>query len=278
MLTRVLAHLEIIRPHNMLAAALGVAAGYYVAGGSDARAVLPVAMLAALATGAGNVINDIFDFEIDRVNKPRRPLPSGRMSRRSAVVWYALLSAVTVAGGVMLGNLRLTGIVLLWQVFLFLYASVFKRHWVGGNLTVAAVSASAFLAGAVAAGDARAAMVPMAIAFAFVVCRELIKGGEDLEGDRAAGVRTLAVVAGRTRAARVAGGAMLALAALIPAPAVAGLYGIRYFVIMEVLVVPVLVVGAVTAARAPERAVFAKISRALKLAMFAGIAAIAAGV
>ena len=31
-------------------------------------------------TGAGNAINDYFDLEIDRVNRPRRPIPSGRMS------------------------------------------------------------------------------------------------------------------------------------------------------------------------------------------------------
>ena len=71
---------------------------------------------------------------------------------------------------------------------------------------------------------------------------------------------------------------MLVLAALLPLPALAGAYNARYFLVMETLVVPVLVGGAVAVARRPERRTFGRVSRALKLAMFAGIVAIALGV
>ncbi len=273
---RVLALIQIIRPHNMLAAALGVVAGYYVASGSVGVRVLPVAFAAALATGAGNVINDYYDFAIDRVNKPQRPLPSGRLSPRGALVWYGLLAVVTTALAVTLPR-GLFMLVAMWEVALFGYARVFKRTWIAGNIVVSLVSASAFLAGGMAAGRPESSLIPMAIAFMFVMCREMIKGGEDLEGDRRAGVKTLAVVTGPERAAAVAAGAMLLLAMLLPVPAVAGVYGPRYFLTMELLVAPVLVVGGVAAVRHPERGVFGRVSRALKLAMFAGIVAIALG-
>ncbi|MDH4036752.1 MAG: geranylgeranylglycerol-phosphate geranylgeranyltransferase [Candidatus Krumholzibacteria bacterium] len=273
-----LALLEIIRPHNMLAAGLGVVAGYYVAAGTASARVMVVALVAALATGAGNVINDYYDFAIDRVNKPRRPLPSGRLSPRAARVWYAVLVVATTLLAAIALPQPLLVLALVWQLALFAYARVLKRTWIAGNVTVALVSASAFLAGAMAADWPGAAVIPMAIAFAFVMCREMIKGGEDLEGDRDAGVRTLAVVSGPERAARVAAGAMLLLAVLVPLPALAGLYGLRYFLAMEVLVAPVLILGALAVVRRPERRVFGRVSRALKLAMFAGILAIALGV
>jgi hypothetical protein len=58
---------------------------------------------------------------------------------------------------------------------------------------------------------------------------------------------------------------------------VAGVHGTAYFVLMGIFVVPALAVGAVHVAGAADRRAFARTSRALKLAMFVGIAAIAAG-
>lgn len=262
----------------MLAAALGVAAGFHVAGGGALQPLVPAALLAALATGAGNVINDYFDFAIDRVNKPRRPLPSGRLSPRAALAWYAALAVITTAVALVGVSGAVLVVVLAWEVLLFLYAAFLKRTWVAGNVTVAVVAASAFLAGGLAAGRPETSAVPMAVAFAFVMCRELIKGGEDLEGDSAAGVRTLAAIAGRERTACISACAMLAVAALIPLPSVAGLFGGRYLAVMVCLVTPVLMTGALAVVRRPERPVFGRVSRGLKLAMFAGIVAIALGV
>lgn len=261
----------------MLAAALGVVAGYVAAGGRSGREILATAVLTAFATGAGNIINDYFDLPIDAVNKPSRPLPSGRMRPGGALVLYGVIAALVTVASLLWLPRTVALVVIVWQVALFAYARVLKRSWVAGNASVALISASVFLAGALVAGRPRAAVIPMAIAFAFVVCRELVKGGEDLAGDRAAGVRTLAVQVGRERAASVAASAMLVVAALIPTPAVARLYAPVYLFVMEAFVVPALVFGALAIDRRPERVVFARVSRVLKLAMFAGIVAIALG-
>jgi len=277
MLTRLVAAVEITRPHNMAAAALSVVVGYSVAGGRDAHDALFAAAVTALVTGAGNVINDYYDVSIDRVNKPRRPLPSERLGRRGALVYYAMLTAAACAAAAWLLPARLAWLVVLWQAALFVYAARAKRVFLAGNLLVAAIASSAFLAGAILAGDPAAAKVPMGIAFVFVLSREVVKGGEDLAGDAAAGVGTLAVRLGPRRAATVAAALMLGLAAALPAPAIAGYYGATYFWLMEALVVPMLVVAAVVVVRRPERAAFARVSWMLKAGMFVGILAIAAG-
>jgi len=200
-------------------------------------------------------------------------------ARIEYVVLTVAIGAVSVLAWRGLGDLPGEVIALLaaWHVLLFAYAACLKRVLLVGNLLVAAVGASAFLAGALTAGDAAQSVTPIAIAFAFVFSREVIKGGEDIEGDRLLGVSTLASRFGRSTAARIAAVSMLVLAAVIPVPAVVGTYGNGYTWLMELVVVPLLVIGAVMVTRHPEKATFGRVSRLLKLGMFAGIAAIAIG-
>jgi geranylgeranylglycerol-phosphate geranylgeranyltransferase len=110
-----------------------------------------------------------------------------------------------------------------------------------------------------------------------VLCREIVKGAEDVDGDRSGGVRTLAVVLGERRAGSIAATLMLVLAVLIPLPALTEHYRAGYFFAMELFVVPVLLLSAMRVAGSESRDDFTATSRSLKLGMFVGIAAIALG-
>jgi hypothetical protein len=70
---------------------------------------------------------------------------------------------------------------------------------------------------------------------------------------------------------------MLVVATALPVPALVGAYRPAYAWIMLGLVVPALVVGAVVAVRGVAKSDYARVSRLLKLAMFAGLSAIIAG-
>jgi geranylgeranylglycerol-phosphate geranylgeranyltransferase len=274
---RASAFLLILRPYNMLASALAVLAGAYIARRGPVDGLLTVAVLAAIVTGAGNILNDCFDLPVDRINKPRRPLPSGSITRSAALAWYGALSVIATACALFLLPLRVTLLVAGWEVALAVYARWSKRWLVTGNLLVAAISSSAFVAGALLAENPRAAIIPAAIAFSFVLCREIVKGAEDVEGDRIGGVRTIAVVLGTRRAGTLAAVLMFLLAALLPIPALVAHYDAAYFLAMELLVAPVLMFGALRVAGSDSRSDYTKTSRALKLGMFLGIAAIALG-
>jgi len=254
-----------------------VAVGAYIAGMRDVQAFLFPVLLTALITGAGNVINDYYDIQIDLINKPRRPLPSQRLSPRAALVLYVVLTTAIVAASFLIRPVSLGALMVVWQALLFLYAVKLKRVFVAGNLLVAAVAASAFLAGAIAGGDPGSSAIPFAIAFGFVLSREMVKGCEDVDGDRVSGVRTAAVVLGVGRAARLSAVMMLVLVVLLPLPTIAGIYGNRYLWIMLVLVVPLLLGGAWMIYRNPERRVFNRVSWMLKAGMFSGMVALAAG-
>ena len=85
--------IQLCRPFTMLAPMVGVLAGAGAAMGASGTAfstalILRVgmgAMMAGVLNAASNALNQVFDIEVDRINKPNRPIPSGRMSRSSAI-------------------------------------------------------------------------------------------------------------------------------------------------------------------------------------------------
>jgi geranylgeranylglycerol-phosphate geranylgeranyltransferase len=277
MFRRLLVSIEILRPHNMLVAAFSVAAGYFIAGGRAAEYVWPAALFTALVTGAGNVINDCHDVHIDRINKPRRPLPSGRLTKRHAVAMYVVATVAITAGVLLTVPLPVAAVICAWQLLLFVYARSAKRVFVLGNLLVALIASSAFLAGGLLAGDTGAAVVPFVIAFVFIVSRELVKGAEDVEGDRAEGVGTAAAVVGLDRTVVWAASLMLVLSSLIPLPTVAGHYTRAYLWVMEGAVVPGLILSSLLVLKRPEKRTFGRVSWLLKIEMFFGVLAVGLG-
>jgi geranylgeranylglycerol-phosphate geranylgeranyltransferase len=277
MVKRLLVSIEITRPHNMLVAAFSVAAGYIIAGGTMVAELWPAALVTAAVTGAGNIVNDCYDIQIDRINKPRRPLPSGRLSYNYAVWLYGVCTGVITGAAFVFLPLSVSILVVLWQMALYIYARWAKRLYVVGNLLVAAVTSSVFLAGALLAGDVAAAAVPVSIAAVFVMSRELIKGAEDVEGDRESGVSTVAVVKGTDSAVLVASGLMLLLVAAIPAPALTGYYKAPYLWVMELTVVPGLLVATYMILKHPGKRIFCRVSWLLKIEMFFGVLAMGVG-
>ncbi len=103
---------EFARPFTLLMPAAGMIAGSLIALGAKPRFVsnwvgTPFAILGDIALGAAmaailnagsNGLNQIFDIEIDRINKPQRPLPSGRLTLKQA--W--IFTGITLAAGVVL--------------------------------------------------------------------------------------------------------------------------------------------------------------------------------
>jgi 4-hydroxybenzoate polyprenyltransferase len=88
---RVKPYLQLVRLPNLFTAAADPLAGWLLVGGSlgNARGWLPLVGAGVSIYAAGMILNDVFDLEIDRVERPGRPLPSGRVSRRLAATFGA---------------------------------------------------------------------------------------------------------------------------------------------------------------------------------------------
>ncbi|WP_067052445.1 geranylgeranylglycerol-phosphate geranylgeranyltransferase [Methanofollis ethanolicus] len=193
-------YVSITRPANSVVAGLAGVLGYLIATGTVTPESAALIGIVALVTAAGNVINDYCDAEIDAVNRPDRPIPAGKVSRRGALIYAALLFA---AGNLLAltTNLSCLAIALFNSALLVLYATRLKGMPFVGNLAVAYLSASIFLFGGALAGpDGLAANLPVAgVTFLAMVAREVLKDAEDVEGDAAGGARTLPMVLGIPR-------------------------------------------------------------------------------
>jgi len=194
------AFITITRPHNAVVAGLTALIGYLIATGTLTPPSLLLAVVVALITAGGNVINDVFDIEIDRINRPTRPIPAGEISLAGAKTYAAAL----FAGGLLVAALTTPlclAIALVNSVLLIAYAVRLKKTPFLGNVAVAYLTASVFLFGGAFAGIEGLVrnLSLAAITFLATVARELLKDAEDVDGDAAGGARTLPMIVGIRR-------------------------------------------------------------------------------
>lgn len=203
--------------------------GLLIAGGFDAGAFVLIFLAVFLITGAGNAVNDYYDREIDAVNRPNRPLPSKRISPRSALAYSLLLfiSGCILAGIV---NQICLAVAALNSALLFFYARNLKATPLAGNLCVAYLTGSTFLFGGAAYGleGMEANLVPAGLSFLATMSREIAKDIEDVEGDRQGGAKTLPILAGEKISAALAAAFALAAIMLSFLPA----FGTAYLIIV----------------------------------------------
>lgn len=263
--------IEITRPHNLAVAAATMLVGWTLAGGGAPDARLALALVAGtLVAAAGNVINDYFDADIDRINKPRRPIPSGRMTRAGSQHYYIVLCLLALGFAALAGRV-VWAFVAVWTGCLYLYSAALKTRFLLGNLMVSAVSSSGFALGAWLGGRVEAALVPMLLTFPFLMGREIVKDVEDLPGDRACGARTLARRLGERRALAVALVFFLLFVALVPWPYMLRIYGRDYLLVYALGVVPLLGIASLLMFRDASPRNLLRVSWILKLDMFLGV-------
>jgi geranylgeranylglycerol-phosphate geranylgeranyltransferase len=192
--------LAVTRPVNSLVAGLAALLGYIIATGTFAPFALLLVPVVFAITAGGNVFNDLCDLEIDRINRPDRPLPSGKVSPRAAGAFAAALFAAGLALSVPAG-LPCVVIAVVNSLLLVLYAKSLKQTVFLGNAAVAYLSASVYpFGGALAGIPAMVHTFPLAgMTFLAMLSRELLKDAEDVPGDSAAGARTVPVVHGVKR-------------------------------------------------------------------------------
>jgi len=183
--------LEITRPHNSAMAALGVAIGGLLVLKAASLPLLMAAAAAFLITGAGNAVNDYFDVECDRINRPRRPLPSGRMSMRGALALTLLMfgSGIAISAAI---NWACFLIAVLNSLLLVLYSFNLQNKLLLGNIAVSYLTGSAFIFGGAAAGDLALPGILAALSALASMARELVKDLEDVEGDRLSFMKRIA--------------------------------------------------------------------------------------
>ncbi|HTQ63364.1 MAG TPA: geranylgeranylglycerol-phosphate geranylgeranyltransferase [Puia sp.] len=177
---------------------------------------LLLTLSSVLIAAAGYIINDYFDLNIDRVNKPERIVVEKLIKRRWTIVWHWILSG----GGVLIGfylswklkNIFIGPANLLCVVLLWFYSTTFKKKLIIGNVIISFLTAWVIMVlylcefrlhrfvdpvyHKLLSRVYKFAVLYAAFAFIISLVREVIKDIEDMNGDAQYGCKTMPVVWG----------------------------------------------------------------------------------
>jgi geranylgeranylglycerol-phosphate geranylgeranyltransferase len=233
------------------------------------------AFAAGLIAGAGNVHNDICDIEIDKINRPQRPLPRQAVSVKSAAIFSLSLATMGNLIGLCLGTFPFF-ITLLATFLLFAYNSRWKMTPLWGNIVISLLTALAFIFGAILAGNIIGGVIPAIFSLLFHFSREMVKDMEDYGGDFARKGTTFAQKYGLLKAGNIAIWSLTLLFIVVPIPYFAKVYKIHYFIISLIGVeIPLLLVMIQLLRKNYSK--LRPISQVLKLGMVLGLIALLVG-
>lgn len=230
------AYLEILRPANALMAVIAILLMAIISGNFTLE-VLLAAVVVFTVTGAGNVINDYFDHRIDAINKPERPIPSGRISLKTALI-YSI--SFFIIGIIIAFVISLTlGIIAFLSSFLMIwYAHSLKRMRIIGNLSISFLTGLCFVFGGIAVHQVLISIYLGFFAFLMTMAREIVKDMEDVEGDKVDGAHTLPIAYGEGISSKTAAFFMIIASLGSPVLYFRGIFSIFYLIIL----IPALVV------------------------------------
>ncbi len=210
---------ELARPFTLVAPALGFISGALTAIGAPPREPMTLevltpaligAAMAAIFNAGSNALNQVYDLEIDRINKPRRPIPSGRMSVAEAwrFTWAAYALTLILAWFVApSGRHECFWIVLIAVIATWIYSAPplrTKQHGMWANITIAIPRGVLLKVAGWSAVKTVYGTEPWfigAIFGLFLLGASTTKDFADMEGDRRGGCTTLPILYGVKRAA-----------------------------------------------------------------------------
>jgi geranylgeranylglycerol-phosphate geranylgeranyltransferase len=189
------------RPINALAGVLAVIVSAYAVGPLSWWPVIAAALSVLLITVSTNAWNDYLDIEIDRINKPGRPLPAGTISPQGALYFSIIGTALSLLIATFI-NLPAFLIALGANILLYLYSWKLKCTVLWGNITVALIVGLCFIFGGVAAGSTGPTLMLAATVFMAMMGREILKTMADYRGDLDQKCATISTVWGKVMARR----------------------------------------------------------------------------
>lgn len=187
--------LKIIRPINLLIIGISFFIGFTFVS-KPLEYNLPLVYL--LIAASGYVINDVLDFDADKINNPERVLPSRLLSQKEAkIIFLALVSVFFILN--FSYNLKLFFFNNLVFLLVFGYSYYFKKKILVGNLLVSFFTASPFIAVAIRFSDFNSLKELIIFSFLINFIREIVKDFEDIKGDLHVNGKSFPIVFGEKK-------------------------------------------------------------------------------
>jgi geranylgeranylglycerol-phosphate geranylgeranyltransferase len=265
------AYLRIIRPVNCFITLISVLVGGWIGQNISFSATLLFAGLIGFVVCAfGNIVNDIRDIEIDRINNPKRPLASGALRKKNALL-MAIISFILAA----LGSFFLEFwpiIIVITALLLLLFYSIYLKKTLAGNLTVAVIAGMSFVLGGLVTGNP-VCIVPVIFSVFIHLPREIVKDVIDMKGDKIIGAVTVPIIAGPFRAYNISALLLGLLCLVLPLPYVLGILNVAYIIIVLLVAYPLILYIIWRLLRKPSPDELPVISKLIKASMAIGLIA-----
>lgn len=258
-----------IRPLNCIITMAAVWVGAWI--GNDIRmppCLIIAGMIGFLVCGFGNLINDLYDIEIDKINNPERPLPKGKADRNGVIILSLSLLIISMIFALTISPVVFF-IVLIVSLLLFVYAAYFKKTIIA-NIIVSLIAGLSFVLGGIVVKNPLC-IYPFALSFFIHMPREIIKDIIDIKGDRENNVASLPIVFSIEKASLISALFIGILCLILPIPYIFKVLSLKYMVIILIFAYPLLVFCLVKLIKKPGSRQLTVLSRVLKIAMVFGL-------
>jgi geranylgeranylglycerol-phosphate geranylgeranyltransferase len=175
------------------------------------------------------ITNDHYDIEVDRVNNPNKPFPTGRISIRTGSIYAVLMLILGMFSAIMIG-LTTFIIAVVFAGISWGYNYWGKKKMLLGNMMVAASVAIPYIFGGAAVGRVETPLIWFLALTSFIAAtgREVVKTISDVTGDKIRNVKSIASIYGVHTAALVATILFSAAVASTLLPIIIGIVGIVF--------------------------------------------------
>ena len=277
-MNRLIAHIRLLRPLNLFIGALAVILSSMIVHYQGPSATLILSVIVIICyNGAANAFNDYIDHEIDKINRPFRPISLGFVNRRTALFLSVILFCIGSITALELNKTAQIISIYYAMPLMIIYSWFLKGIPLIGNITISTILGMTFLGSGAAFDSIDLMIVPAALAFGLTMVREVVKDVADMDGDRLVGLRTYPIhfCLDNTKKLLVALSVIVGVGSFIPF--LTGFYGIGYGVLLILTVEIPLGVVVVSVLNNPGISISARSARLLKFSTLGGLIAIYVG-
>lgn len=264
-------YLIIIRPINCIITFASILVGAWIGRGIVLSPQLILAgMIGFIVCAFGNIVNDLYDIEIDKINNPDRPLPKGSVDKKIVKFLAFFFFIISALFSISLGLLPFL-FVLAVSILLFIYAIHLKKTIVG-NFMVSVITGLSFIFGGIVVKNP-SCIFPFFFSIFIHMPREIIKDIIDIKGDKAHGIISLPIRFGQERSFTISAFSLGILCILLPLPYIMNILHFRYIIIVLLCAYPIIIFCLFKFLKKPPQKDLTKFSNLLKISMAVGLMA-----
>lgn len=272
---KLIAHIIILRPLNLTISAFAVIITASILKQMGQVSVWFTALIVVVCyNAAANSINDYFDLETDRINRPNRPLVTGDVKPQTALFLAIILFIIgTILAFTLPFTATFIAVAIALPLMIF-YSIWFKGMPLAGNFIISFILGLTFLFAGAALQDLETMIIPALLAFGLTIVRELVKDISDVEGDRRTKLKTFPIKVGVKKAWTLVAVFAILIGIGVIIPFVIGTYNYWYIIFVLFGVEIPLAITVFSMMKFPTITTAERIAKLLKFSTIAGVLAV----